>query len=357
MMRISSLFLRTSHKRGEIRTTIILEYSHDLQVGLMSDKCPITVLGVGHGNVKIFGLTKTYRMRPDESANVVIGSRETQYLLEDEINRRLPEIIREAGKIAAAFFAGGARMEFKDDDTIVTEADAFVQEFIIQELCNIEPSRLGIIAEEGSLDLKLCINREYLFVIDPIDGTSQFANDLDNWVIAIALLRNFVPCGCWIYQPVLDKLYLAPLGDIYAYKEIRGTRTVIPKVSRTSDYHPTKKDIMYLGSRTFSKYRIRRTKARIQCLGSLTLHAIETILGHSLAAFSFDNKIWDICAVAEIAKRTDVEIKYTSGQEIDYEAIIKSRDKALEGDLIIAHKNVFPLVAATLKERSFFRKS
>lgn len=263
--------------------------------------------------------------------------------IENEINQKLPLIIREAGKIASSFFANNPAMEYKKDNTIVTEADAAVQKYIVDELGKLGSS-IPVIAEEDDLDTSLLNNSEYTWVIDPIDGTSQYANDLDNWVIAIALLKNYKPCAGWIYQPTIDKLYYAPIEDTYAYIEIRGKKSILPKISKKKEYSLTKKDIICYGSRTFSEYKLERTKARTQCLGSLTVHALEAVMGHSIAAFSFDNKIWDICAVAEIANRTDVNIRYVSGKEVDYKAIITSKDKALEDDMIIAHENIFPII-------------
>jgi fructose-1,6-bisphosphatase/inositol monophosphatase family enzyme len=272
---------------------------------------------------------------------------------EDEINRKLPMIIRGGGQIAKSFFANNPKREFKEDNTIVTEADAAVQRYIVHELGKFEKN-IPVIAEEDGLDKEALNNPEYIWVIDPIDGTSQFANDLDNWVVAIALLKNYKPCAGWIYQPTIDKLYYAPIGDTHAYLEIKDRHYTIPKISNKEGHSLTKKDIICIGSRAFSKYKLKRNNARIQCLGSLTLHALETVLGHSVGAFSFNNKIWDLCAVAEIAKRTDVDIKYISGNEINYEVIIIGEDKTLEDDVIIAHNTFFSIIKEHLTRYSIF---
>ncbi|GHU26815.1 hypothetical protein FACS1894172_11710 [Spirochaetia bacterium] len=188
-------------------------------------------------------------------------------------------------------------------------------------------------------------NSRYTWVIDPIDGISQYANDLTNWVVAIALLKNFEPCAGWIYQPILKDLYYAPIGDNNAYHENKNSeKKIMDQISINSDHKISKKDTIYFGSRTFQAYKPCLTKARLGYLGSLTMHAVETVLGNSLAAFSYDNKVWDICAVAEIAKRVNVQIKYISGKNVDYRKIITGKDKSLEGDLIICHKNVFPTI-------------
>jgi len=264
--------------------------------------------------------------------------------IENDINENLPNIIREAGKIANKYFANHTAKTTKNDDTIVTEADTSVQKYIIEELKKLSVS-IPIIAEEDNFDVNIVDDAGYIWVIDPIDGTSQFANDLTNWMIAIALLKNFEPCAGWIYQPVLNELYYAPIGDTNAYHESKNNdKVIIDKVDIPQGYNLTKKDIIYYGSRTLQEYKFGLTKARSMCLGSLTMHAIQTVIGNSIAAFSFDNKIWDICAVAEIAKRANVDIKYTSGENINYKKIINGNDKSLEEDLFICHKNIFPKI-------------
>jgi myo-inositol-1(or 4)-monophosphatase len=274
----------------------------------------------------------------------VIGTGRCTMNIENEINEKLPKIIREAGKIANKYFATNTKKTTKEDGTFVTEADTSVQKYIIEELNKLSQS-FPIVAEEDNLTVKIEKNAGYVWVIDPIDGTAQFANGLTDWTIAIALLKDFEPCAGWIYQPVLNDLYFAPIGGADAYHENKnGEKTIIDKVNIPQNYNLTKKDIIYNGSRTFQEYKPGLTKARYMCLGCLTLHAIQTIIGNSIAAFSFDNKIWDICAAAEIAKRANIEITYTSGNGINYKNIINSENKALEEDLFICHKNIFPKI-------------
>ena len=91
---------------------------------------------------------------------------------------------------------------------LVTDTDRKVEEFIITELEKRFPE-FGIYGEESGKDRA---EREYCFVIDPIDGTSSFVHGLPNWCVSIGVTRNGAPVAGVVYQPPTDELYCAEEG-------------------------------------------------------------------------------------------------------------------------------------------------
>jgi len=93
-------------------------------------------------------------------------------------------------------------IDIKDDRTIVTEADRQAEQMIRNAISDTYP-RHGIIAEEFGSEQD---RAEWVWVVDPIDGTISFTAGVPLFGTLIALLHRGIPVIGAIYQPVLDEL-------------------------------------------------------------------------------------------------------------------------------------------------------
>ena len=91
---------------------------------------------------------------------------------------------------------------------LVTDTDRKVEDFIIGQI-RAEHPECGVFGEETG---KSGQDKEFCFVIDPIDGTASFAHHLPNWCISIGLHRCGVPVAGVVFQPVSGDLYYAEQG-------------------------------------------------------------------------------------------------------------------------------------------------
>ncbi|UCH22292.1 MAG: inositol monophosphatase [Deltaproteobacteria bacterium] len=97
----------------------------------------------------------------------------------------------------------------KDDIDLVTEADVQSEAVIIETIRNAFPDHT-ILAEEGGLKKGVT---EYLWLIDPLDGTTNFAHQLNVFSISIAFcLRGDIAVGI-VLTPVLGELFTAIKGN------------------------------------------------------------------------------------------------------------------------------------------------
>ena len=114
----------------------------------------------------------------------------------------------EAGFLARRFFdhRGRLSVEMKGVQDWVTDADRKVEDAIVAKLKEVFPGD-GFLTEEagGSPDISL-------WVIDPIDGTTNFVHGLPEWCISIAFLINEVPEIGVVYSPLTDELFAARRG-------------------------------------------------------------------------------------------------------------------------------------------------
>ncbi len=119
-------------------------------------------------------------------------------------------IIKEAGFIAKGYYFEGVEKGFKTDPTdIVTVADKEVSNFIIQKIRQNFPEH-GIISEEEKDEINH--NAEYTWVIDPIDGTRNFANHIGDWCVMIGIMKNRLPYIGAIYDALSDELFFAEVS-------------------------------------------------------------------------------------------------------------------------------------------------
>jgi len=114
--------------------------------------------------------------------------------------------VREASKLMVH---NGFEIEQKGDcSNIVTSSDIAVQNFLCKELSEILPGS-GFFCEEKDIH---DLDKEYVWIIDPIDGTTNYARGIDSCCISVALKHgNEIILGV-VYSPAREELYCAEKG-------------------------------------------------------------------------------------------------------------------------------------------------
>ncbi len=95
-----------------------------------------------------------------------------------------------------------------NDSNYVTSADLAVERFLDEKLCALLPGS-KVLGEENDFADFGC---QYLWVVDPIDGTSNFIRDLGLSAISVGLLKDGQPYMGVIYHPYRDEIYYAQKG-------------------------------------------------------------------------------------------------------------------------------------------------
>ncbi|MBV9052460.1 MAG: inositol monophosphatase [Hyphomicrobiales bacterium] len=113
-------------------------------------------------------------------------------------------VAREAGKLIRRRFEDKSfKLSFKGHQDYLTEVDGEVERFVVSRLHALFPEDT-FIGEEGERQ-----DSASVWVIDPIDGTANFARGIAHFCISIAYLRRGKPLIGVIYDPMRDEMFCA----------------------------------------------------------------------------------------------------------------------------------------------------
>ena len=194
-------------------------------------------------------------------------------------------LIKKAGTLLTKYFSQqNLESDFKSDNSLVTEADLAADNLIRESIENAYPDD-GILSEEsGTIFPK---NHDYVWVIDPLDGTTNFSLGLQYWGVSIARLKNGqLEMGC-VYFPLINEFYMAVKGQ-GAF--LNGD---LIKIDDPKENDP--KPFFACCSRTYKNYTVNIPyKTRI--LGAATYNLCAVANSVAILAFEATPKLWDIAA-------------------------------------------------------------
>lgn len=121
----------------------------------------------------------------------------------------LESVLTEASKIALSHH-GKVTPTTKpgDNNQVLTEADLAIGKFVVEKIKETYPDHNIIDEEAGVVDK----NSRFTWVVDPIEGTSNFASGSDDYGIMIGLLEDAMPIAGGITVPSRNLIYLAERG-------------------------------------------------------------------------------------------------------------------------------------------------
>lgn len=116
--------------------------------------------------------------------------------------------MREAGRLLTSFYQKAEPSSYKKGEG-AAQAERSVEQFLIEKLALLCPQAYFYAEESGVSGNQ---QSPYCWVIDPLDGTTNFIHGFPYFCISVALAYNHKPVVGVIYQPVLDELFYAESG-------------------------------------------------------------------------------------------------------------------------------------------------
>ena len=207
-----------------------------------------------------------------------------------------------------------ADIELKSKNSLVTYVDKQAEKMIIEGLANFVNGS-GFVGEEGVSSLR---GEEYNWVIDPLDGTTNYIHGLPHYCISIALMfKNEIVVGV-IYEPNMNECFYAWKGSkaFLNDREIKVSETT--KISEALfatgfpyyDYHKMDGYLKVLKDLMFNSRGIRR-------MGSAAIDLAYVACGRFDAFYEYSLNSWDVAAGALIVRQAGGVVKDFKGGE-DY---------------------------------------
>jgi myo-inositol-1(or 4)-monophosphatase len=119
---------------------------------------------------------------------------------------------REAGAILQDYAARGFQIEHKGRINLVTEADLASERHIKQLISSAYPSHRILAEESGAHPPSTEDGDDYCWIIDPLDGTTNFSHGFPCYAVSIGVERKGESVLGVIYDPCRDELFVAERG-------------------------------------------------------------------------------------------------------------------------------------------------
>ncbi|SDM52520.1 3'(2'),5'-bisphosphate nucleotidase [Halarsenatibacter silvermanii] len=145
----------------------------------------------------------------------------SQGKLADELRAAIIAGREASQEIMAVYEKNDFAVDYKEDDSPLTEADRRANEVIVKSLQKKFP-RYAILAEESSDD-KTRLDKDWCWIIDPLDGTKEFVKRNGEFTVNIALVYRQKPVLGVINVPVTGELYYAAKGRGARYRPEKET--------------------------------------------------------------------------------------------------------------------------------------
>jgi myo-inositol-1(or 4)-monophosphatase len=201
---------------------------------------------------------------------------------------------------------GQVDSEWKADETRVTFADFAISEKIITGLGR-DFADDQFLSEESVLpDELIPVEAKYLWVLDPIDGTNNYALGMPSCAISLALLKEGKPVYGFIYDGSTNQLVEGGPGHgirIDGRKHVSPKRTFDRKSGIVALHFPLPEGRSGILAELLDGYRIRS-------LGSAALHLTYVALGRVDGSFDEKVRLWDIAAGVCLLLAAGMEIRF-----------------------------------------------
>ncbi len=194
----------------------------------------------------------------------------------------------------------------KADGSLITSCDLWSDKKIVDGLASIAPDE-GVLSEEGGKSIP---NSKAYWIVDPLDGTTNFAAGIPYWSISVARFVDGRPQSSFLIIPTLKKKFVSIRG--------KGVWLNNQKIYPKQNNHQS--ECISLCSRSIKILQKNPNSVfpgKIRLLGVSSLNLTSVAMGQTFGAIESTPKIWDIAAAWLLLEELNCSIDWLETDPLD----------------------------------------
>jgi myo-inositol-1(or 4)-monophosphatase len=218
------------------------------------------------------------------------------------------------GDILMKYFRQGVAMRHKGIVDLVSDADINAEKAIAQVIRDAHPQHSILGEEQESGDL----SAEHLWVIDPLDGTTNFAHDIPHFAVSIAYYRNGKAQQAVVFNPARDDWYTAGRGTGAFHNDQSlsvSTATSMNDVLISVGFYYDRGAMME-STLAAMKECFENQIRGIRRMGTASLDLAQVAAGHFGAYFEYQLSAWDFAAGRLLVEEAGGRVTTCRGTEL-----------------------------------------
>ena len=226
-------------------------------------------------------------------------------------------------------YRGRAHVDFKREETqnLVTEADLEAEATILRCITAAYPDH-SVLGEEGLSSAEL--SAEHLWVVDPLDGTTNYAQGIPQFCTAISYVRSGVVQVGVVHDPCRDEVFHAIRGGgaFLNAQPIRvSQRSALSEAVIATGFYYDRGELMRRTLNAIEKLFGKNIRG-IRRLGSAALDQSWVACGRMEAFFEYQLSPWDYAAASLIVEEAGGRCTDRSGAplELESQSLIAAND-------------------------------
>ena len=210
---------------------------------------------------------------------------------------------------------GRTKSNWKYDGTRVTPVDVAISENIVRLLGAEFPGDQVFSEELAETDVQIAVTSRFFWVLDPIDGTNNYATGIAQCAISLGLFEDGVPVYGFVYDMSRRVLIQGGPGrGLFDGENVAHVKTAPPDRQSLLGFHsPFDRAYAHHASALVENFKIRG-------LGSSTLHLAYVAVGILDGTVDHNVKIWDIAAAVPLCLAGGGEVQFLNGAQFPMRA-------------------------------------